>query len=411
MKMNTAKTKKILGALAAGWLAAAGAVSHAAEEIRIGWVFAMANAPVLVADSNGYFAEEGLDAKLLSFTSGPLLKQAMVAGEIDLAYIGSPPVYHWFSRGLESKILAKVNYGQAAVVSRKDSGIAALADVKGRKMAGVRKGSGMDVLLRGFVFGEAAGLVPDEDAQIISMPSGNMGPSLESKVVDAAFMWEPFISQFLLRGNTQVIFDINEAVPRYPWYIISAMPEAMEERPDAIVKALRAHRKAVDFLNSGEDAGNDVIAKAFKLGEVTGPDGTVYPATEVVRRRWGSQPPASARSQPKPARAQGVAGWGPTRLNGRRGTSVPGSQGAGPDRGGSRRNLSGDRGLRPVGVSVPRERRRHRLRKDPRELGGGLRGRGGLHRHPRRGPAASPRRLGPALAGHLHRGNGGSGLF
>ena len=276
--------KKLAAVLITGWLAAAGTPSHAADEIRIGWVYAMANAPVLVADSNGYFAEEGLEAKLLSFTSGPLLKQAMVAGEIDLAYIGSPPVYHWFSRGLESKILAKVNYGQAAVVSRKDSGVDTLADLKGIKMAGVRKGSGMDVLLRGYVFGEAAKLVPDEDTQVISMPSGNMGPSLESMVVDAAFMWEPFISQFLLRGNTQVIFDMNEAEPKYPWYIISAMPEAMEERPDAIVAALRAHKKAVDFLNSSDDAGNDVIAAAFKLDDVTGPDGTVYPATEVVRQ-------------------------------------------------------------------------------------------------------------------------------
>ena len=276
--------KKLFALLTAGWLATAGALCHSADEIRIGWVYAMANAPVLVADSNGYFKEQELDAKLLSFTSGPLLKQAMVAGEIDLAYIGSPPVYHWFSRGLESKILAKVNYGQAAVVSRKDSGVTALADLEGRKMAGVRRGSGMDVLLRGYVIGEAAGLVPDKDTQIISMPSGNMGPSLESKVVDAAFMWEPFISQFLLRGNTQVIFDMNEAEPRYPWYIISAMPEAMEQRPDAIVKALRAHRKAVDFLNSSEDAGNDVIATAFRLGEVTGPDGTVYPPAEVVRQ-------------------------------------------------------------------------------------------------------------------------------
>ena len=276
--------KKLFALLTAGWLATAGALCHSADEIRIGWVYAMANAPVLVADSNGYFKEQELDAKLLSFTSGPLLKQAMVAGEIDLAYIGSPPVYHWFSRGLESKILAKVNYGQAAVVSRKDSGVTALADIEGRKMAGVRRGSGMDVLLRGYVIGEAAGLVPDKDTQIISMPSGNMGPSLESKVVDAAFMWEPFISQFLLRGNTRVIFDMNEAEPKYPWYIISAMPEAMEQRPDAIVKALRAHRKAVDFLNSSEDAGNDVIAAAFRLGEVTGPDGTVYPPVEVVRQ-------------------------------------------------------------------------------------------------------------------------------
>ena len=276
--------KKLAALTIAAWMTAAAGVSHAAQEIRIGWVYAMANAPVLVADSNGYFKEEGLEAKLLSFTSGPLLKQAMVAGEIDLAYIGSPPVYHWYSRGLESKILAKVNYGQAAVMSRKDSDVMTLADLKGRKMAGVRRGSGMDVLLRGYVIGEAAGLVPDEDTQVISMPSGNMGPSLEAKVVDAAFMWEPFISQFLLRGNTQVIFDMNKAVPRYPWYIISAMPEAMKERPDAIVSALRAHKKAVDFLNSSEDAGNDVIAKAFRLDDVTGPDGAVYPATEVVRQ-------------------------------------------------------------------------------------------------------------------------------
>ena len=82
-----------------------------------------------------------------------------------------------------------MNYGQAAVVSRKDSGIAALADLEGRKMAGVRKGSGMDVLLRGFVFGEAADSSRRGRADHLHA-SGNMGPSLESKVVDAAFMWE-----------------------------------------------------------------------------------------------------------------------------------------------------------------------------------------------------------------------------
>ena len=90
--------KKLAALLTAGWLAAAGAPSQAAEEIRIGWVYAMANAPVLIADSNGYFAEEGLEAKLLSFTSGPLLKQAMVAGE-------DRPCLHRIAAGL-SLVLA-----------------------------------------------------------------------------------------------------------------------------------------------------------------------------------------------------------------------------------------------------------------------------------------------------------------
>ena len=116
---------------------------HAREKIKIGWVFAMANAPVLVAKEKGYFKAQGLDVEILQFKSGPLVHQALSAGELDMAYIGSPPVYHWYSRGLKSRIIAKVNYGQAAVISRKDSGVNKISDIRGKRLAGVRKGSGM----------------------------------------------------------------------------------------------------------------------------------------------------------------------------------------------------------------------------------------------------------------------------
>lgn len=259
-------------------------------KLRIGWVFAMANAPALVAKQKGYFKDEGLDVDLVSFTSGPIVHQALAAGELDMAYIGSPPVYHWYSRGLKSQIIAKVNYGQAAVLTRKDAGINSLADLKGKKLAGVRKGSGMDVLLRGYVLGEAAKLKPDEDVQIVPMPPGNMGSSVEAGVTDAAFIWEPFTSQYLLRGKTKVIFDVNEALPKYPWYIIMALPDTIKNNRAAIVKALRAHKRAVDYLNSSPDAGNDIIAAAFKLEDVTDEQGNIHPGTDIVvqaRKRLG----------------------------------------------------------------------------------------------------------------------------
>ncbi len=259
-------------------------VAHAKEKIRIGWVFAMANAPVLIAKEKGYFEAQGLDAEIRSFNSGPVVHQALAAGELDMAYIGSPPVYHWYSRGLKSQILAKVNYGQAAVLVRKDSGVNELNDLRGKKMAGVRKGSGMDVLLRGYVLSREAKLAPDKDVRIVPMPSGNMGPSVESKVVDGAFIWEPFTSQFLLRGNTKVIFDMNKAVPNYPWYIIMALPDTLKTKRSAVVKVLRAHKQAVAYLNSAPDAGNEIIAKAFKLENVEGADGKMHNGTEVVAK-------------------------------------------------------------------------------------------------------------------------------
>jgi len=276
---------KRLAALCLGLLVALSTgVTQAAEKLKIGWVYAMANAPALIANEKGYFKQQGLDVELVSFTSGPLVHQALSAGSLDMAYIGSPPVYHWFSRGLHSRILAKVNYGQAAVIARKDSGINSLADLKGKKIAGVRKGSGMDVLLRGYVLGEAAKLEPDKDVTIISMPSGNMGPSVDTGVVDAAFVWEPFTSQWLIRGNAKVVLDMNQAVPKYPWYIIMALPQTLKEKRSAVVKALKAHRQAVEFLNSSPDAGNDIIAKAFKLEEVPTADGKKVSGLEVVKR-------------------------------------------------------------------------------------------------------------------------------
>ena len=264
--------------------------SFAGEKIKIGWVYAMANAPVLIAKEKGYFKAQGIDVEIMEFKSGPLVHQALSAGELDMAYIGSPPVYHWYSRGLNSRILAKVNYGQAAVISRKDSGVNELADLKSKKMAGVRKGSGMDVLLRGYVLGEAAKLKPDQDLEIISMPTGNMDSAVDQKVVNAAFIWEPFTSQSLIRGNTQVIFDMNKAVPKYPWYIVMAMPETLKNKRTAVIKVLRAHKQAVDYLNSKPNAGNGIIANAFKLGTVTDIDGKKHKPTEIVamaRQRLG----------------------------------------------------------------------------------------------------------------------------
>lgn len=281
--------KRIL--LAALLALASAPPSHAEEAeatrpLRIGWVQAMANAPVLIAERKGFFEEEGLDVELKGLGDGPVIQQAVASGEIDVAYVGAPPVYQWASRGLEAKILAKVNYGQAALVAKADGPVHDLAGLKGAKVAGVAKGSGMDVLLRGFVLKEKAGLDPDADLQLSQIPVANMNGALDTGIVDAAFMWEPFVSQSVLRGAGRVVLDVNEALPGYPWYVIAAPTRTLEERPDDLVKLLRAHAKAIAFLNEQPAEANRIIAEALKLEPVTAPNGSsVEPAAVVAEAR------------------------------------------------------------------------------------------------------------------------------
>ena len=258
--------------------------AHGAEPVRIGWVYAMANAPVLIAQADGHFEAEGLDVTLKSFTSGPLIRKGLSEGTLDMAYIGVPPIVHWVAKGAELAIVAKVNYGQASLLARRDSGIKQVSELVGRRLAGVRERSGMDVLLRGYVLGEIGGLDPTDLAAIETMPVAEMGPALEAGRFDAAFMWEPFVAQMLARRTARVVLNVNRAEPYYPWYVIAARREFVDVHPERVKSVLRAHRLAIKYLQSSPNAGNSVIAEAFKLEQETGPDGKVYSPEEIVKR-------------------------------------------------------------------------------------------------------------------------------
>lgn len=271
-----------------------GAISLAARAddtpLRVGWVYALANAPAIIAERKGYYAAEGLRVELKQFNDGPVLQQAVAAGELDVAYVGAPPIYQWASRGLDAKIIAKVNTGQAALVADADSGITSLAGLRGKRVASAAKGSGMDVLLRGYVFKELAQLDPERDASIVTVPNANMNAALERHVVDAAFTFEPFVSEALLRGKTRLLLDVNHALPAYPWFVVMALPKTLAQRPDDVVKLLRAHRKAIAFLNEHPDEANRLLVDAFKLAAISAANGTRVPPEAIVqeaRKRLG----------------------------------------------------------------------------------------------------------------------------
>ena len=146
----------------------------------------------------------------------------------------------------------------------------------------MKKGSGNDVLLRGYILGDIGKLDVEKDLQVIDMPSGNMAASLQSGVVDAAFVWEPFRTQELLRGTAKIVYDADEKLGKTVGYVVMALPESIEKKSDALARALKAHKKAVEFLNSSPTAGNDIIADAFSLEAIEGPGGKKYSPTDVV---------------------------------------------------------------------------------------------------------------------------------
>ena len=136
------------------------------------------------------------------------------------------------------------------------------------------------------------------------MPVGNINVALERGLVDAAFTWEPFVSDALLRGNSRLLLDLNQKIPHYPAYVVMAVPRTLAQRPDDVVRVLRAHHRAIAFLQEHADESNRLIAEAFQIAPIKAASGKTIPFQVVARR-----PGDIAKCYADPAKARDELGW------------------------------------------------------------------------------------------------------
>lgn len=251
--------------------------------LRVGWVQSLGTAPALIADQKGYFRQEGLNVELKGFGDGPLIQQAMAAGQLDAAYLGGAPVFQWAQRGFDVRMLAKVNSGHAALIVRTDEPLRSLTDLRRRRVAGASRGSGMDVFLRGFVLKGQARLDPDKDVTVVNMPAANMPQAMAFGGVDAAFAWEPFVSQAVLRGDARVLLETSHVLPGHPWFVIAAPVQTLKARPGDMVRLLRAHHRAITFLYTHPAEADAIIIRGLNIQPVRDRDGHLIAPEAIVR--------------------------------------------------------------------------------------------------------------------------------
>jgi NitT/TauT family transport system substrate-binding protein len=270
--MTRKQTKTTMAALFAGLLATTVLVSQGdgqTKSVKIGWNYHMGNSPAAVAEEKGLFKKYGIEADVKSHASGPVVSRGLQTKEFDIAYVGFLPTFHDLARGLQVTVVAKSSIGLGSILVRKDSGINSMKDLKGKKVAGSRKNSGNDVILRGFLLKELAGLDPESDVQMVYMGEETKGAAVESRQVDGAMTVEPFTTQQLLAGQTRVVLNTVDAAPRHPWYVVVVRNDFLQQNRDAVVRVLRAHVEAVKFINASPAEANELIAKAFKQDGVT----------------------------------------------------------------------------------------------------------------------------------------------
>jgi NitT/TauT family transport system substrate-binding protein len=251
-----------------------GATKTSTDKIRIGYVNILSLAPAIIAEQQELIDEQGMESEFYSFSNGPDLYKALSSGKLDVAYAGVPAGVNWVSRGAEIKAIAKVSEGKFGLMTKSGSGIESASDLKGKKVGSVVKGSGVDLLLRGFILPE--GDLTEDDVSITQMKMPVMEQAISKGSIDAALAGEPFLTFAELRG-----LEVVKEVPD-PALIVLATEDYLNENPEAVKKFMEGHKAAVQFLEENREQAAEILVKAYNVPEITDKDGNVWAPNDVL---------------------------------------------------------------------------------------------------------------------------------
>src|SRR6201986_1656801 len=127
-----------------------GPPSSAPVTVRLGLLANITHAPALIAIQKGYFAKELGSNKLTPtvYNTGTLETTAILAGQLDVAYVGPNPAINAFqkSNGTAIKVISGVATGGASIVVQPS--VSSAAQLKGKSVATPSLGNTQDVASR-----------------------------------------------------------------------------------------------------------------------------------------------------------------------------------------------------------------------------------------------------------------------
>ncbi|AKB49209.1 MAG TPA: ABC transporter substrate-binding protein [Methanosarcina vacuolata] len=192
------------------------------------------------------------------FPTGAPEMQAMLAGDLDAAYVGSAPVITALSQGLDAKIVAPVQINGSSLVLRNEYNYKSPQDLKGLKIATYPPGTIQDTLLRNWL--KENGLDPDKDVKILGMTPGDAVTAISAKQVDAVFLPHPSPAVVEKENIGRTIVQSGEMEANHSCCVLVVSGKLIREHPDIVEQIVKTHIKATKYNQEHVDEAAQIFS-------------------------------------------------------------------------------------------------------------------------------------------------------
>ena len=240
----------------------------AQEKIRIAWSGASpANAAVWVLQEKRLLQKYAVDPEIIAISASPIVLQALLAGEIDVAATSVATLVSSRLAGADTvMILGMVRTFVDHIITAQN--ITSPEQLKG-KIGGVNRiGSTSDLGLR-FAL-RRLGIDPDKDAKVITA-GGNPErfAALSKGVISFTIIPEPFVRQALQLGFRD-LFDIGSLKIPFWWNSVLSREAIVKAKRPLLLKFARAMIEAIHFNKTNKEEAKAIWGKYLKVSDQEG---------------------------------------------------------------------------------------------------------------------------------------------
>ena len=252
--------------------------------IRIGYFPNVNHAQAVIGLGRGDYhkALTGIEVRTQIFNAGPSVIEAMLAKQIDVAYIGPNPAINGYivSDGKLLRVISGATSGGAVFVVRNDAGIQSTSDFAGKIFSSPQLGNTQDVALRkyllenGFDTKENGGTV-----EVLPAKTSDIVTLMLKKEIEGAWVPEPWGAKLVKEANARIFVDERTLWPNGEFVTahIIARTDYLESNPETVKKFLKAHIEETEWINDNQEEAVKVFNEELK--KITG---KTIPEDELV---------------------------------------------------------------------------------------------------------------------------------
>lgn len=218
-----------------------------------------------VAIAKGFFEGElGTKVNVIEFQAGDI-RNAMIANNIDFALLGSSSAALGIANGMDVELIwiHEILGDAERLVAKNGSNINSIKDLKGKKVATPFATTTHYSLLKAL---ELNG-ISERDITLLDMQMPDVYAAWQRGDIDAAYAWEPTLSNLLKNGKTIISSKDMAAKGVVTLNVEIVRREFAKKYPDIVTKYIKALNKAVVLYNQNQTEAVRTVAKALNITE------------------------------------------------------------------------------------------------------------------------------------------------